>query len=248
MAPEIVVCDSAEDVARRAADLFVEAAASAIRSRGVFTVALSGGSTPKAAYQLLAADPFAQQVDWPHVQLFCGDERCVPPTHADSNYRMAKETLLDHVPIPESHIHRMQGENPDVDSAAAHYAQELNEVFTVGQGALPRFDLVDLGMGDDGHTLSLFPGTQALQEREKWVTANWVEKFHTNRITLTAPVVNNAALVAFLAPGAGKASRLKEVIEGPKETTRLPSQLIQPEVGRLLWIIDKAAAADLSQK
>ena len=237
---QMEVCDSPDNVAKRAAELFVKMADDH-RAAGRFNVALSGGSTPKALFSLLAAPPYIDQVPWNIVNLFWGDERCVPPDHKDSNYRMTKEAMLSKVPLKESQIHRIESElDPQV--AAERYAQGLQNFF----GGLPEFDLVLLGMGDDGHTASLFPGTTALHDSEHLVVANWVEKFNTYRVTLTAKVINNAALVNFLIVGDSKTKVLKEVLEGPSDPDRLPSQLIKPTKGKLLWLIDRAASADLS--
>jgi len=232
--------NDAADVAKRAAEIFIEAARESANN-GRFSVALSGGSTPKALYSLLAAPPYVDQVPWNIVHLFWGDERCVPPDHQDSNYRMTKEAMLTKVPLAENQIHRIEAElEPDV--AASKYSQVLESFF----GGVPRFDLVLLGMGDDGHTASLFPGTKALHDNDHLVVANYVEKFKTHRITLTAKVINNAARVNFLIVGDSKTKVLKEVLEGNREPDRLPSQLIQPTDGKLLWLVDRAAAANLS--
>jgi 6-phosphogluconolactonase len=236
------IFEDAEAVAQAVAQRFVELARASIGANGRFSVALAGGSTPKRVYELLATPDFSPQVEWQHVHIFFGDERTVPPDHADSNFRMASEALLNHVPLPKANIHRING----VGDAAANanlYEWELQEFF--GKTSLPRFDLIMLGMGDDGHTASLFPHTKALRENEKWVTENWVEKFNTFRITLTASVINNAAHVFFVVTGAGKADRLLEVLEGARDPDRLPSQLIQPTNGTLEWFVDKAAAAKL---
>lgn len=241
--PKVLVFDTAEEVARAAALRFVELSHSAIAARGRCGVALSGGSTPKRTFQLLASDDFKTQVDWAGVHVFFGDERCVPPDHADSNYRMADEALLSRVQIPPKNVHRIVGEGDAVANARL-YEDEL-QTFFAGE-SWPRFDLVLLGLGDDGHTASLFPGTQALAERTAWVVANWVEKLNAYRITLSAPAINMAAHVAFLVTGAGKAERVAEVINGPREPERLPSQLIRPENGTLEWLLDRAAAARLS--
>ena len=234
------VCDNGDDVAKRAAEIFIKTAQDR-RSHGPFTVALSGGSTPKALFSLLAAPPYIDQVPWDIVNLFWGDERCVPPDHKDSNYRMTKKAMLSKVPLNESQIFRIEGElDPQV--AADKYANVLKSFF----GELPRFDLVFLGMGDDGHTASLFPGTTALHDNEHTVVANWVEKFKTYRVTLTARVINNAAMVSFLIVGDSKTKVLKEVLEGPADTDRLPSQLIKPTNGKLLWLVDATASKELS--
>jgi 6-phosphogluconolactonase len=237
---QMEVCADAAEVAKRAAELFVKTAQDR-RSRGPFTVALSGGSTPKALYSLLASPPYVNQVPWEIVNLFWGDERCVPPDHKDSNYRMTKEAMLSKVPLDESQIFRIEGEL-DPQIAAEKYSQVLQDFF----GGLPRFDLVYLGMGDDGHTASLFPGTTALHDSEHTVVANWVEKFNTYRVTLTAKVINNAALVNFLIVGDSKTKVLKEVLEGPADLNKLPSQLIRPANGQLLWSVDEPAAKELS--
>jgi len=241
-APNVQVFDDPEQVAREAAGLFVRLSIEAISTRGSFSVALSGGSTPRRIYELLASDDYRTQVSWPSVHVFFGDERTVPPDHADSNYRMANETMLSLVPVPAKNVHRMNGVG-DAAASASEYESELRAFF--GDLAWPRLDLVMLGMGDDGHTASLFPGSAALEEQQAWVVANWVEKFQTWRITLTAPAINAARRVLFLVTGAGKADRLREVLKGERDPARLPSQLIQPRDGTLEWLVDRAAAAKL---
>jgi 6-phosphogluconolactonase len=221
---------------------FAELARSSVAERGVFSVALAGGTTPRRVYELLAGEEFRTQVPWEGVHVFFGDERAVPPDHADSNYRMAHEALLSHVPIPERNVHRMRGEG-DAAANASLYEDELRAFF--GDAEWPRLDLVMLGMGDDGHTASLFPGTTALAEERAWAAANWVEKFNSWRVTLTAPAINRARHVAFVVTGAGKAERLAEILKGERDPTRLPSQLIEPSGGRLEWFVDRAAAASL---
>lgn len=234
--PEIKVLPTADALARAAAELFVTVGEAAIEMRGQFTVALSGGSTPKAMHHVLASEEFRTQIDWTKVEIFFGDERTVPPEHADSNYRMARETLLSKVPIPGDNVYRMRGEI-DPNEAAKEYGQMLKEKF--GDGGL---DLIYLGMGDDGHTASLFPGTAALHETKHRCVANHVEKLNTWRITMSAPFINRAAQVAILVSGEAKASRLSEVLEGPRDPERLPVQLIQPDPGQLTWLLDSAAA------
>lgn len=241
-AQDIRIFETAADVARAAADYFVETAESSIAADGRFSVALAGGSTPKHTYQLLASDEYRDRLPWSKVHIFFGDERSVPPTHSDSNYHMADEAMLSLLPIPAANVHRMVGEGDAVANASL-YESELQTFF---DGAVwPRLNLVMLGMGDDGHTASLFPGTDALREEQAWVVANWVEKLDTFRITLTAPAINHAANVVFLIAGAGKTERLPEVLRGPRDPTRLPSQLIQPPTGKLVWLVDKAAAERL---
>jgi 6-phosphogluconolactonase len=244
--PNLQIFADANEVARAAALRFVELARAGTSTHGRFSVALAGGSTPKRIYELLAGEDLGAQLDWSKVHVFFGDERCVPPDDADSNYRMASAALLSRVPLPEENLHRMRGEGDAVANARL-YEDELRGFF--GDGALwPEFDLVMLGMGDDGHTASLFPGTHALNVRSAWVTANWVEKFNTYRITLTAPAINHARYVMFIVTGAGKAERLPEVLYGAHDPHRLPSQLIQPRAGALAWFLDEAAAAKLKGK
>jgi 6-phosphogluconolactonase len=240
--PSVLVFDDPEKVARAAAGRFIEIAREAISTRGGFSVALAGGSTPKRIYQLLADDELSDQVRWSEVHIYFGDERTVPADHADSNFRMANEALLSRVPISESSIHRIDGTG-DAAANASLYESEMREFF--GDVAWPRFDLVMLGMGDDGHTASLFPATEALHETVKWVTANWVEKFKTWRITLSAPAINHAQHVLFTVTGSGKAERLHQVLRGDRDPERLPSQMIRPISGKLDWFVDKAAAAKL---
>lgn len=241
--PKISVFETAEEVAQAAASRFVKMAQNSIEAEGRFSVALSGGSTPQRTYQLLASDEFKAQVDWPKIHIFFGDERCVPPDSRDSNYRMADEALLSQVNIPPQNIHRIRGLGDAVANASL-YEDELRTFFN--GASWPRFDLVLLGMGDDGHTASLFPGSAALREHKAWVAANWVEKLDAFRITLTAPAINPAAHVIFLVTGAGKAERVAEVINGTRDVERLPSQLIHPEAGTLEWLLDRGAAARLS--
>ncbi len=229
-------------MARGAAERFVELGQAAIDARGCFSVGLAGGSTPKRTYELLASEAYREQLNWSKVHIFFGDERCVPPDHSESNYRMANEALISRVSIPPPNVHRINGLGDAVANASL-YEDELRTFFN--PASWPRFDLVLLGMGDDGHTASLFPGTKALVEPRAWVVANWVEKFGAFRITLTAPAINHAANIAFLVTGATKAERLLEVLRGALDPEKLPSQLIQPLDGSLFWLVDKAAAGRL---
>ena len=244
---EIALCADLENVSQRAAEEFVRLAKEATATDAQFNVALSGGSTPKALYRLLTSEAFRQKIPWDKVHLFWGDERCVPPDHADSNYRMVRESLLEHVPIPEQNIHRVLGEEKDPAVAASKYELLLKGSFGLTSSTLPRFSLVLLGMGDDGHTASLFPHTPALSETTRLVVANYVKKLDAHRLTLTLPVINHAAHVIFLISGESKAAILKEVLEGPEDSQRLPSQSIRPLSGKLLYIVDKAAARELRQ-
>lgn len=236
MDPEIKVLPDAAEVAHEAAERVVAAANRAADEGRTFSIALAGGGTPRALYELLATPAFKSRVDWARVEVFFGDERTVPPDHKDSNYRMAHEAMLSKVPIPGDNVYRMAGEL-EPDEAAKEYGRTLKEKF--GEGGL---DMVLLGMGDDGHTASLFPETAALDEAKHRCVANFVPKLGTWRITLTAPFINRARDVIVLVSGASKASRLQEVLEGPPEPRRLPVQLIQPTGGRLTWLVDAPAA------
>jgi 6-phosphogluconolactonase len=228
-----------------AAKRIVALAGAAIAEHGRFDWALSGGSTPKGLYSLLGTAQYATHIDWQRVHLFWGDERCVPPDHADSNYRMVRESLLVAVSIPEGNVHRMQGELPPAQAAAA-YAHELAQHFQRAPGPLPpSFDLVLLGMGADGHTASLFPNTSALDDREHWVIPNRVDKLDSWRLSFTFPMINAARQVAFLVSGADKAAPLAQVLsKGP--TSGLPAARVQPAAGEVEWLVDEAAAAALS--
>jgi 6-phosphogluconolactonase len=239
--PHIQVFPDPQSLAHAAAALFQESAANAIARRGLFTVALAGGSTPRLTYSLLADEPYRSQVEWTKIHFFWGDERCVPPDHPDSNYRMASEALLSHIPVTPGHVHRMRGEDPDAAGAAAAYAHEIRVVF--GEADLPTFDLVLLGLGPDGHTLSLFPGSSALAKSQDLVVANWVEKFKTWRITMTARLANHAACILFQVEGEDKASPLREVLYGASDPGKYPAQLIRPADGECYWFVDQRAAA-----
>ncbi len=246
---EIQIVENGEAVSRAAAEMMVNLALKELKSKEPFTVALSGGSTPKNMFAVLANDAaLREQMPWDSVHFFWGDERHVPPDHADSNYRMTNEVMLSRVPVPPENIHRIRAENPDAGKAAEDYEQELRGFFKLETEQLPAFDCVFLGMGPDGHTASLFPGTKALHERKRLVVSNWVDKFQSFRITLTAPVLNNADLVIFLVSGEEKAEPLRVVLEGQKQTDRFPSQLIEPTHGKLLWLVDRAAARKLREK
>jgi 6-phosphogluconolactonase len=240
--PEIQIVADAKALSRAAAAEFVRQVGAAVEANGACTVALSGGSTPNGLYGLLADDPsWRSQVPWDQLHVFWGDERHVPPDHPDSNYRMAHEAMLSKVRIPPANVHRIKSENPDASRAAEDYEQTLRGFFHLTAGQFPRFDVVFLGLGPEAHTASLFPGTKALHETARLVVSNWVGKFYTDRITMTPPTLNNAACVIFLVSG-DKALALKAVLEGNYEPEQLPAQLIRPSHGRLLWLVDRAAA------
>lgn len=241
---EIQIVADREEVSRIAADEFVRQAEQTVQAKGLFTVALSGGSTPKKLYSLLAseADSFRARVPWDKSHFFWGDERHVPPDHPDSNYRMVFETMLSRVPVSPEQVHRIKAENPNASEAAEEYEQELRASFQLEEEQWPRFDLVLLGMGPDGHTASLFPGTDVLREAKRLVAAPWVEKFNTYRITLTPPLLNNAARIVFLVSGAEKAETLRTVLQGDYQPEHFPVQLICPTSGRPLWLVDQSAA------
>jgi 6-phosphogluconolactonase len=243
---EVRILADGAAIARRAAEIFVEGAAAAAKEKGSFDVALAGGSTPKTLYGLLVNEAaFRDKVPWEKLHLFFGDERSVGPEHPDSNYRMAREAMISKAPLKPEQVTRIKGEN-DTDQAAKEYEQALRAYFKLGSGQYPRFDLILLGMGNEGHTLSLFPGTIALHADGKIVSRNWVGKLYTERVTLTAAAANNAKLIIFMVTGADKAPALKAVLEGPYEPEQLPAQLIRPTNGKLLWLVDTAAGAMLS--
>jgi 6-phosphogluconolactonase len=240
----IEVFPNPTDLYHAAAEEFVSLGRAAIGAQGRFTVALSGGSTPKALYSLLAAS--YANFAWNRIFLFFGDERHVPPTDPESNYRMVNESLLTKISIPSENVFRVAAENPDASAAAAEYEARLRQFFELKPGEFPRFDLILLGVGPDGHTASLFPDSAALDEQSHMVVANWVAKFNTHRITFTFPVLNRAAETLFMACGADKADILHQVLEG-NNTPPFPSQRVQPSDGKLLWMLDEPAAAKLKR-
>jgi 6-phosphogluconolactonase len=240
------VLPTAAATAHAAAQLFTDAAVKAVQARGLVRIAISGGTTPKAMFALLAdpAQPFLKQVPWDKLDLYWVDERCVPPDNAESNYRMTNETLLSKVPLAAERIHRMEGElEPEI--AAARYESTIRNTFKLEGAETPTFDLILLGMGDDGHTASLFPHTEALNEMSHIVVPNHVPQKDTWRITLTWPVINQGREVAFLIEGAAKAQVLHDVLLGPYQPETYPSQIIRPASGQLTLLLDAAAAAKL---
>jgi 6-phosphogluconolactonase len=264
---EIRTLTTPQELFAAAAELVVSATTDAVAQRGRFTIALSGGSTPKGLFNLLATNA-RTALPWDRMFFFWGDERHVPPTDPDSNYRMAEETMLSKVPVPAGNVFRMAAENPDAAAAAEDYEKTLRKFFGIelgqsepgqsepgqsesgqsGSGQFPRFDLILLGMGPDGHTASLFPGSAGLQEKSRLVIANWVEKFKTHRLSFTFPVLNAAACVAFLVSGTDKAPALHAVLESDAPGEQYPAKLVGPVNGKLIWLVDKAAASELTTK
>jgi len=244
---EIRTLTTPQELFEAAAEEVLRAAKEAVEHRGRFTIALSGGSTPKNLFNLLATNA-RMVLPWDRTFFFWGDERHVPPTDPDSNYHMAEETMLSKIPVAAGNVFRMAAENPDAAAAAEAYEQTLRKFFALETGQFPRFDLILLGMGPDGHTASLFPGTAALQEKSRLVVANWVDKLKASRLSLTLPVLNAAACVTFLVSGMDKAAALHAVLEGDAPGEQYPSKLIRPVDGKLIWLVDRAAASALSIK
>jgi 6-phosphogluconolactonase len=234
-----------QELFEAAAEEVIGCAKEAVAARGRFAIALSGGSTPKNLFALLATNA-RNSLPWDQTFFFWGDERHVPPTDADSNYRMADEAMLSKIPVAAAHVFRFAAENPDPAAVADAYEKTLQEFFALKPGEFPRFDLILLGMGPDGHTASLFPGTEGLNEKSRLVVANYVEKLKTHRLTLTLPVLNAARNVAFLVSGADKAPALHGVLEGEATGEQYPAKLVRPEDGKLIWFVDRAAASELS--
>ena len=235
----IRVCPDQESLSRAAAELFAEEARHAVQSRGRFSVALAGGETPRRTYEILAQSPFRELVPWRETHIFWGDERCVAVDDPRSNARMARLALLDQVPVPATQIHPMACDRSLLE-AAGEYETLLSEFFAATS---PRFDLVFLGLGEDGHTASLFPGAATLQELQRRVVEHISPGEGLHRLTLTVPAINGAALVVFMVSGSGKAPILRDVLEGAPETAFLPARLIKPTEGRLLWLVDRDAAS-----
>jgi 6-phosphogluconolactonase len=243
MPPEIRIVNTQADLFQAAAEEFLSQGNQAIAARGKFTVALSGGSTPRGLFRLLASGSIPS-IPWDKIFFWWSDERHVPPGDPESNYGMANEALLSKVPVPAGNVFRVRAEEKDAKVAASDYEQALRRFFALSPGEFPRFDLIYLGIGPDGHTASLFPGSAGLEEKSRLVIANWVEKFKTDRITFTYPVLNASACVMFLVSGPDKAAILREVLENPDRG--LPCQQVRPGHGRLVWLLDRAAAGALS--
>ena len=239
MKPQIL--ETTRDLAVAAAELFVAKSNAAVADKGFFSVALSGGSTPKLLYELLV-DPneaFREKIPWPSIRFFWSDERHVPPDHPDSNYRMANEAMLSHVPVSPDNVHRVMTENPNAEEVAKAYEQTILKFVP---GSPPRFDLILLGLGNDGHTASIFPGSEVLDGTKRLVAAPWVEKLKAFRITMTLPLINNAASVVFLITGTQKAQIVKAILQG---STAYPAQEVRPINGKLIWMLDREAASKL---
>lgn len=240
MEREIVVLPDLNAIAREAADRIVDLAHESIGARGRFTVALSGGSTPRALFSLLASETYRDRIDWQRTIVFWSDERCVPPDHADSNFRLANETLLAKIPIPAGNVHRMRGD-AEPEAAALEYEQIVRREVAMDSG-VPIFDLILLGMGPDGHTASLFPGTAALLAQARLVLSNFVPKLNATRLTFTPLLINAARRVMFLVAGGDKADALRAVLEGEFKPDVFPAQLVQPVDGWVVWLVDRAAS------
>jgi 6-phosphogluconolactonase len=244
---EIRVLTTPQELFSAAAEEVVRIADQSVKERGRFTIALSGGSTPKSLYNLLATNA-RTTLPWDKMFFFWGDERHVPPGDPESNYRMAADTMLSKVPVPPGNVFRFATENPDVEAVADNYEKTLRKFFQLAPGAVPSFDLILLGMGPDGHTASLFPGTAALHEKTRLAVANWVDKLKTNRLSLTLPVLNAARCVAFLVSGTDKAAVLRSVLEENVPGDQYPAKLVQPKNGKVIWFLDRGAASSLSSK
>ena len=242
MKPKINIFPNPEVLNHSAAEIFIRVGNEAIEERGGFTVALSGGSTPKSLYKLLASEKFKEKIDWENTFFFFGDERNVLPDNAESNFRMANENLLLPLPIPDENIFRWHTELQNTENIAEEYEKTIKGFFNLSENEIPRFDLMLLGMGDDGHTASLFPFTEALYETEKITFANYVEKLKTTRLTLTFPAINNAANIVFMISGGNKAETLRKVLEGDFQPEKYPSQSVNPANGNVYWLVDANAA------
>ena len=246
-ASQVRIVPDLDALSREAADEFVKLVQQQAQGSRRFSVALTGGSTPRQLYSLLASEPYRNRIPWECVHVFWGDERCVAPDHPDSNFRMAHEVLLSRVPIPPENIHRVPAEEGDPASVATTYERTVRTFFQLREGALPEFDLVLLGLGEDGHTASLFPRSAALQERQHLVTATTGGVPHLPRVTLTIPVLNYARRLLWLVTGAQKAAVVQAVLEGVEQSEDLPARLVHPRQGASLWLLDQAAAALLRQ-
>ena len=242
---EIILCRDVDELNRKAAERFIALAADAVSRSGRFTVALSGGSTPKGLYASLATPEYRHRIDWSRVHLFWGDERCVPPDHPESNFRMVQESLLSRIQIPSENVHRMMGEK-EPEQARQEYEKHLKQSFRLPPGEVPRFDLILLGLGEDGHTASLFPGSAALNENQRLVATIYVEKLKAQRLTLTLPVINAAAQIIFLVAGQSKSAIVKKLFGADSDACKLPAAKVRPANGIVAWLITQDAAGGLA--
>jgi 6-phosphogluconolactonase len=242
----IAIYPDLETISQNAAQYVTRVANEAIVTRGRFTLALSGGTTPGKLYSLLGTAAYLSQIDWRLAEIFWSDERCVPPDDAESNYRLAHETLLSHLPIPAAQVHLMPADQPNRDAASLDYTREMQRVF--GTDGVPDFDLIQLGMGPEGHTASLFPHQPSLHESERLVMPVSVPKPPPDRLTFTPPLLNAAHHVLFLATGADKADALHEVLEGPHNPDEYPAQIVRPAHGEVVWMVDEAIAKNLTNR
>lgn len=238
----VTVADDLDDLSRRAARFFAESAREAIDKQGRFTVALSGGSTPRRTFALFAEEPF-RSIPWNAIHIFWGDERLVPLTQPDNHFRMSTDIFLSKISIPSENVHRVMVESETPAAAADDYENQLKAFFGLDPGELPRFDLIILGMGADGHMASLFPGTPGLGERQRLVTSHFVPKVNTNRLTLTLPVLEHARQIMFLVSGTNKAETLRQVLGSTEPDATLPATLLRPKDGKVLWMVDQDAAS-----
>lgn len=229
-----------------AAGKIVHVCKESIRANGRCSIALAGGSTPKPLYKLLSVRPFVEQIDWSRLHFFWSDERFVPPDHPDSNYQMAFQTLLSKVAIPDANVHRVETEQPNVETAALQYESAIRSFFNTEDDAVPKFDLILLGLGEDGHTASLFPSSPAITESKNLVFGMYVENIQGSRVTFTAPLINGARSVLFFVSGTSKARILKVILEGPSRKELYPAQLVRPVDGTIYWFVDRNAAKELT--
>ncbi len=243
---QIAIFPDTNTLSQQAAQYIVRLASEAIVTRGRFTIALSGGSTPKILYGLLGTEPYRGQINWASVEIFWSDERCVPPDSADSNYALAQEVLLSKIPIPANQIHRMPADQPDREAASREYTSEMQRTF--GTNGIPSFDLLQLGMGPEGHTASLFPHQESLHEQQRLVIPVIVPKPPPPRLTFTPPLLNAARHVLFLVTGSEKAEAIQAVLEGPDQPEEYPAQIVRPPKGEVVWMLDTGAAAKLTKK
>ena len=247
MTPEVHKLDGGTGVYEAAATVFERAAIDAVQAHGVFNVALAGGSTPRGLYSVLAGDPRLRgAIPWDRIQFFWGDERHVPPDHPDSNYGMAHEAMFSKVPVRPDQVHRVRAEHSDASIVADWYEAEVCTLLQQ-TGSTPRFDLILLGLGADGHTASIFPGTPAASERYRLVMANPIDRFGAYRITMTLPLINAASLVMFVVTGDSKAEAVRDVLQPNDHAAVLPAQLVRPKVGRVIWMLDSAAGRLLKE-